>query len=79
MKKVQRMYDRQINKVSNRIHQGSRGTGQSPRSMPQYVTSSFRYESAQKNNLRSSQFSNRSSTNGSPKSVLSGIALELKK
>ena len=79
MKKLQKMYDRQINKVSNRIHQGGRLTGQTPGSLPQYVTSSFRYESAQKNNLRSSQFSNRSSANGSPKSVLSGIALELKK
>ena len=78
MNRIQRMYERQMNKVQKKLQPRGRFTGQGMGGLPQYVTSSFKYESVNKNNLRASHFSNRSSI-VPPKSALSGIALELQK
>ena len=90
MERIEKMYERQVNKAKNRILPGSGITRSNhfgggshfigtPSPTHQYTSSSFRQESLFKNTSRDSHFSKGSVVNSPMKGVLSGIAMELKK
>ena len=90
MERIEKMYQRQMNKAKNRILPGSGVTRSNhfgggshfigtPSPNHQYTSSSFRQESLFKSTSRDSHYSRGSVVKSPMKSVLSGIAMELKK